>query len=180
MSKKKKSSPRRERRQHNASTPRQEELTLFWRLIKWPGLVITFLSSVAGLLTYLPIISIEVGSQLDDRNALSHSYIVSNDWIFPIYRVETACLYDNVTFDNGTTIDKAADVAGEKAKLEAHQKSTIPCYHILGTPTPSPLKRGTIGISVSYYPYGWFYKKTTLRLFRATRTVDNKTIWLPQ
>lgn len=141
--------------------------------------IITVLVSLSGLLSFWPLISIEVGPQLDAGNSLSIPFIVSNDGSIPLFSVNVSCRFESVLFnDNTKLINSVAGPTKRMFLLAPHEKTTGPCHDQIYI--VHPIKNGILTVEVSHYPFIWALKMTASRSFKTIITSDSKTVWLPQ
>ena len=149
------------------------------QVVKWISVTILICTSLSGLMTFAPVLTVDVGTPLDPNNPFSSPFIVSNAMIVPLFGVTISCKYDELKFEGGGTFDTNTLGSVETLSIMApHQKTTAPCQR--GFNSNAPLKSGIATIAVSYSPFLWPFKKSTIRQFKAEMNADKKTIWLPQ
>lgn len=149
------------------------------RIGKWITGPITVLACISGLLTFYPVITVDVGSPLDPNNPFSYPFIVTNDTILPLFSVNISCRFDKGIFDGGGIFDDNTIGTSDILPIMApHRKTTAPCH--TGYRVNFPLKSGIATITISYYPFLWPIKTFVSRSFNAAMNSDNKTIWLPR
>jgi hypothetical protein len=130
-------------------------------------------------MTFTPILTVDAGAARDPNNSFSSPFIVSNNLILPLFGVTIACKYHDVELERGGTLDTNAAGSEETFPMMApYQKTTAPCQK--GFDMNAPLKRGTVTIAVSFSPFLWPFKTSTIRHFKIEITADKKSIWLPQ
>ena len=130
-------------------------------------------------MTFAPVLTVDVGVPRDPNNPLSYPFIVSNNMIVPLFGVTISCRYDEVKFEGEETFD--TNTLGSEDTLSImgpHQKTTAPCQR--GFNIKAPLKSGIVTIGVSYSPFLWPFKTSTIRQFKAEVNADKTAIWLPR
>jgi hypothetical protein len=175
MSKKKK---RQAIEQKHPVTTKQPPSTLK-EVVKWISIAVLICTLLSGAMTFAPILTVDAGAPKDPSNPFSSPFIVSNNMIVPLFGVTIACKYHDVELEGGGTFDNTAAGSEETFSMMApHQKTTAPCPKEINM--SAPLKSGTVTIAVSYSPFLWPFKTSTIRHFKTEMAADKKTIWLPQ
>lgn len=99
--------------------------------------------------------------------------------IVPLSRVAISCRYGEVKFEEEKTVDTKS--LGSEETLSAmgpHQRTTASCERDLNI--HARLKSGIVAIGVSYSPFLWPFKPSTIRRFKAEMNADRKAIRLPR
>lgn len=175
MSKKKKL-PAAERRPSAVAEPPPSSLK---QVVKWISIAVLICTLLSGLMTFAPVLTVDVGVPRDPNNPLSYPFIVSNDMIVPLFGVTISCRYDEVKFEGEETVDTKTLGSEETLSLMGpYQKTTAPCQR--GVNITTPLKSATVTIAVSYSPFLSPFKTSTIRQFKADMNADKKALWLPQ
>ena len=175
MSKKKK---RQAAEQRPPVTTKQPPSTLK-EVVKWISIAVLICTLLSGAMTFAPILTVDAGAARDPNNPFSYPFIVSNNMIVPLFGVTIACTYHDVEFEGGGTLDNTAAGSEDTFFIMApHRKITAPCPKEMNM--NAPLKNGTVTIAVSYSPFLWPFKTSTIRHFKTDITADKKTLWLPQ
>ena len=164
---------------HRPPAPTKQPPSFRKQVVKWISVTILICTSLSGLMTFAPVLTVDVGAPLDPNNPFSSPFIVSNDMIVPLFGVTIKCKYDEVTFEGGGPFDNTTVGSEETLSIMApHQKTTAPCQR--GFNINAPLKSGITTIAVSYSPFLWPFKTSKIRQFKAEMNADKKIIWLPQ
>ena len=175
MSKKKKKTPASE------PTPpiiRNQPPSSLKRAVKWISVTVLICALLSGLMTLAPVLAIEVGAPGDPNNPFSYPFTVSNKMIVPLFGVTIVCKEEG-KFTGGEPFDNNTGGREEILSMMAPQrKTTAPCHR--GFDIKAPLESGTVTIAVSYSPFLWPFKMSTIRQFRADMNADKKTVWLSQ
>ena len=130
-------------------------------------------------MTFAPVLTVEVGAPRDPNNPLSYPFIVRNDMIVPLFGVTISCRYDEMKFEGEETFDTNTRGSEDILSLIGpHQKTTAPCQRDIDL--HAPLKSGVVTIGVSFSPFLWPFKTSTIRQFKAEMSADKKVIWLPR
>ena len=175
MSKKKK---RQASEQKLPVTTKQPPSTLK-EVVKWISIAVLICTLLSGAMTFATILTVDAGAARDPNNPFSSPFIVSNNLIVPLFGVTIACKYHDVEFEGGGTLDSNAAGSEETFSIMApYQKTTAPCQK--GITMNAPLKNGAVTIAVSYSPFLWPFKTSTIRHFKTEIAADKKTLWLPQ
>jgi hypothetical protein len=150
------------------------------KLSKWFLSVVSALVVLSGLLSYMPLISVDVGPPINVNDPFSYPYIVSNDSLLPLFYVDISCTFKGGEFagGGGSFNNNSINVTNILAYMAPHQRTTAPCN--LGYSISVPLQKGTVSIDLSYHSFVWPLRTVTSRSFQAVLTSENKTIWLPQ
>ena len=151
--------------------------------MKWISIGVLICSLLSGLMTFAPVLTVDAGTPLDSNNPFSYPFIVSNNMMVPLFGVTIACKYHDVELEGGGTLDNTAAGSEETfSVMTPHQKTTAPCPKEMNM--TAPLKSGTITIAVSYSPFLWPFKTSTIRHFKTEIAADkkqfgfhNKTSW---
>lgn len=175
MSKKKKKIPAAERTPPTITNQPPSPLK---RAVKWISVTILICASLSGLMAFAPVLTIDVGTPQDPNNPFSYPFIVSNNMLVPLFGVTIVCREEG-KFEGGGTFDNKTDGSEETLSIMApHRKATAPCHR--GFNITAPLESGMVTIGVSYSPFLWPFKMSTIRQFKADINADKKILWLPQ
>ena len=175
MSKKKK----RQATEQKPPVPTKQPPSTLKEVVKWISIAVLICTLLSGVMTFAPILTVDVGAPQDPNNPFSSPFIVSNNMIVPLFGVTIACKYHDVEFEGGGTLDNTAAGPEETFSVMApHQKTTAPCQKRITI--NAPLRSGTATIAVNYSAFLWPFKTSTIRHFKTEITADKKTLWLPQ
>ena len=175
MSKKKK----RQATEQKPLVPTKQPPSTLKEVVKWISIAVLICTLLSGAMTFTPILTVDAGAARDPTNPFSSPFIVSNNLILPLFGVTIACKYHDVEFEGGGTLDSNAAGSEETVSMMApYQQATAPC--LKGFEMNAPLKSGTVTIAVSFSPFLWPFKTSTIRHFKTEITADKKTIWRPQ
>jgi len=153
--------------------------TALKRAVKWISVTILICASLSGLMAFAPVLTIDVGTPQDPNDPFSSPFIVSNNMLVPLFGVTIVCKFDEGKFEGGETFDNKAVSAEETLSVMApHKTITAPCQK--GFNMNAPLESGIVTIGVSYSPFLWPFKMSTIHQFKAEVNADNKILWLPQ
>ena len=148
------------------------------RTVKWISVTILICAALSGLLAFLPVLTVDVGTPQDPNNPFSYPIIVSNNLLVPLFGVTIVCREEG-TFEGGETFDNKAAASEETLSMMGpHRKATAPCHR--GFDMKAPLASGTVTVGVSYSPFLWPFKLSTIRKFKAEVNADKTTLWLPE
>ena len=149
------------------------------QVVKWISVAVLLCTFLSGLMLFATVLTVDVGAPRDPDNPLSYPFIVSNEMLVPLFGVTISCRYDEVKFEGAETVDtKTLGSEETLSMMGPHQKTTAPCQR--ASNTNAPLKSGIVTIGVSYSPFLWPFKTSTIRQFKAEMNADNKVIWLPR
>ena len=175
MSKKKK---RLAAEQKPSVTTKQPPSTLK-EVVKWISIAVLICTLLSGAMTFASILTIEAGAPRDPNNPFSSPFIVGNNMVVPLFGVTIACTYHDVEFEGGGTLDNTAAGSEETFFLMAsYKKNPAPCPKEINM--TAPMKSGIVTIAVSYSPFLWPFKTSTIRHFKTEIAADKKILWLPQ
>jgi hypothetical protein len=149
------------------------------QVVKWISVAVLICTFLSGFMTFASVLTVDVGDPLDPNNPLSYPFIVRNDMIVPLFGVTISCGYDEMKFEGEETFD--TNTLGSEETLSIigpHQKTTAPCQRDINI--NAPLKSGIVTIGVSFSPFLWPFKTSTIRQFKADMNADKKTLWLPR
>ena len=148
------------------------------RAVKWISVSVLICAALSGLMAFAPVLTIDVGTPQDPNNPFSYPFIVSNNMLVPLFGVTLVCREEG-KFEGGGTFDNKTDGSEETLPIMApHRKTTAPCHR--GFDIKAPLESGTVTVAVSYSPFLWPFKLSTIRQFKTDMKADKKPIWLPQ
>ncbi|THJ24755.1 MAG: hypothetical protein CAF45_004245 [Nitrospira sp. CG24E] len=148
-------------------------------VVKWISIGVLICTLLSGAMTFASILTVEAGAPQDASNPFSSSFIVGNNMIVPLFGVTIACKYHDVEFEGGGTLDNNAAGSEETFFLMAsYKKITAPCPKDINM--TAPMKSGIVTIAVSYSPFLWPFKTSTIRHFKTELAADKKILWLPQ
>jgi hypothetical protein len=147
-------------------------------VVKWISIAVLICTLLSGAMTFVSAPTVEVGVPRDPANPLSYPFIVGNNLILPLFGVTISCRYDDVKLEGEETFDTKALGADETLSIMGpHQKTTAPCQKDVSL--PAPLKSGTVIIGVSYSPFLWPFKTSTIRRFTIDMRGDKNAVWRP-
>src|ERR1035438_3581981 len=122
----------------------------------WPFVAIGFLSAVAGLLTLIPRLRVDVQDSLDSTSPTQTVFALVNDGLLSVHDVNVDCRYDQLINKNGGGLNNVT-VRFPKSNfdiLSPDQEVTLPCDHSVGTSAFSGPGWREVGVTivVSYRP----------------------------
>jgi hypothetical protein len=147
------------------------------RAVKWISVTILICAALSGLMAFLPVLTVDVGTPQDPNNPFSYPFIVSNNMLVPLFGVTIVCREEG-TFEGGETFDNKSNSEETLSMMGPHRKATAPCHR--GFDMKAPLASGTVTVAVSYSPFLWPFKLSTIRQFKTDMNADKKTIWISQ
>ncbi len=176
MSKKKK---RQAASEQKPPVPTKQPPSTLKEVVKWISIAVLLCTLLSGAMTFASILTVEAGAPRDPNDPFSSSFIVGNNMIVPLFGVTIACKYHDVEFEGGATLDNNAAGSEETFFLMAsYKKIPAPCPKDINM--TAPLKSGIVTIAVSYSPFLWPFKTSTIRHFKTEIAADKKILWLPQ
>ena len=161
------------------SAPVKQPPSTLKEVVKWISIAVLICTLLSGAMTFASILTVEAGAPRDPDNPFSSVFIVGNNMVVPLFGLTIACKYHDVEFEGGETLDN--NVAGSEDTLSVmapHEKLSAPCPKEINMTTP--MKSGIVTIAVSYSPFLWPFKTSTIRHFKAEIAPDKKILWLPQ
>jgi len=130
-----------------------------------------------ALLSQMSVIPV---SQLEESNALSTPFVLSNESYLPIYVASLTCRFEDFEWTDGANLKGNKSLHKIGRSLSGQEKMTVPCYESLGIFSQYPLRQGTIMVEVGYRPFIWpFWTRTATRKFTAVTTSTGSVAWLP-
>ena len=148
------------------------------QVVKWISIAVLICTLLSGPMTFAPVLTIAVGAPQDPNNSFSYPFIVSNNMPVPLFGVTISCREEGI-FEGGETFDNKTGDSEETLTIMApHRTTTAPCHR--GFNINAPIESGTVTVGVSYSPFLWPFKSSTIRQFKADMNADKKTMWLPQ
>jgi hypothetical protein len=155
-----------------------------FRWWKMPLGALTVLSAIAGVLTLIPRLSLEISGSRDPRSPTKTVFAISNDGLLPVHDVDILCRMDDVASEGGYSVSgKGAFKFGpdsHAATLSPTQKMSLYCDRALNF--TYPITKAEMTILVSYRPYWvWWHRHLEFPL-KAQKADDGTWIWrrIPQ
>lgn len=137
--------------------------------------VCTVLSLLAGVVSFLPKLSVDISGSLRSQEAMGTVFYLSNDGVITVRDVTAACRADDIRTERGQSVSNIGFLNPDSFadKLSPGHKMTLPCarVNITGVTT------ARMTIDVSYKPaWAWWYRHERFPL-EAERTQDGTWIW---
>jgi hypothetical protein len=138
----------------------REDIRRWWKL---PLQGLGILSIIAGLLTLIPRIQLEVTGSLDSSAPMRTVFSISNDGLLPIHDITATCYVDSLTNTFGMGMDNIGVRFPESkaAMLSPSQKMALPCNRVVNITNTATAKMtislaidpiGHGGIAISRFP----------------------------
>jgi hypothetical protein len=152
------------------------------RWLKMPLATLAIISTIAGALTLIPRVSLEIGGSLEPHSPLKTVFMLSNESLLSIHDIEIECHISKVIYENNNQVgDLVVDWPNIRTDtLSAGQKMSLPCDDVssaLFGITTAPVSSAIIGVSVIYRPDFSFWHRRTSFPLEAQKAADGTWIW---
>jgi hypothetical protein len=135
-------------------------------------------SIIAGIVAFLPRISVTPTDPLNPADPFSAPFVVSNDGYIPLTDVQFACRPEKVNFGSRLTLTFGSETViitpavFNVGTLDLDSKTTVPCAldEVMQVPHPiaGPVTEAQITILISYRPL-WLWRKVMESRFVLTQ-----------
>lgn len=133
------------------------------------------LGAVAGVLTLIPRLSVDVSGSLRSHDPMGTVFALSNDGLLPVHDINVVCGIESLrdTGGNGITGIGMVLPGSHSDILSPANKMTLPCAHAV----EMTLVTAKITIVVTYRPDFVWWHRTAEYPMDAERADDGTWVW---
>jgi hypothetical protein len=150
--------------------------------LAWLWSAIGVIATTTAFSLFWPSVTIEPKDFLDQSNAFSAPFEVTNDSNFAIHAVTTGCTVMSANFGELTASDNRIEYGQAVPQLRKGERDTLWCpltpTFIRTGPNVKPLDAADLIVRVEFRPSFWPTRTMVSRRFTTTKDVDGKLRWM--